>query len=482
MAVGMPTVAAGAAQIAGLTSDSRQVAPGFLFAALPGSKADGRAFVDAAIERGAAAILLPEGSEIDRAKAQARGVSLLFESAPRRRFAQMAAAFHGRQPETVIAVTGTNGKTSVAHFAAQILKAAGRVSGYIGTLGAWGGAVRIDGSLTTPDPVALHQVLSRMADAGVTHLAMEASSHGLDQFRVDGVRVAVAAFTNLSRDHLDYHGSMEAYFAAKARLFGEVVRADGTAVLNADVPEFAALDRLCAARAIRVISFGAHGRDLRLTDVAPTAAAQTLRVAIAGRTHVIELPLAGRFQASNALCAAGCAMATGVEPAVALAALAGLQGVPGRMQLAGRHASGAPVYVDYAHTPDALDTVLNALRPHTAARLIVVFGCGGDRDRGKRPLMGARACELADLVIVTDDNPRSEDPAAIRSQVLAGCPHATEIGDRAEAISFAVSQLRHGDVLLLAGKGHEAGQIVADRVIPFSDVDAARAALKSGAP
>jgi UDP-N-acetylmuramoyl-L-alanyl-D-glutamate--2,6-diaminopimelate ligase len=478
----MPTIAAGAVPVVGLTADSRRVAPGFLFAALPGSKADGRAFIDAAIERGATAILLPDGSEIDLAKVQARGVNLLFDSAPRRRFAHMAAAFHGRQPDTVVAVTGTNGKTSVAHFTAQLWARAGRTSGYLGTLGAWGGAVKVDGSLTTPDPVVLHGVLAQLAEAGVTHLAMEASSHGLDQFRVDGVRIAVAAFTNFSRDHLDYHGSMEAYFAAKSRLFSEVVRADGTAVLNADVPEFAALERLCKARGVRALTYGVHGRDLKLAGVVPTAAAQTLRVDVNGQSIAVELPLAGRFQASNALCAAGCAMATGIRPATAVAALAELQGVPGRMQLAGRHASGAPVYVDYAHTPDALGTVLSALRPHTAGRLIVVFGCGGDRDRGKRSLMGARARDLADLVIVTDDNPRSEDPAAIRKEILAGCPDATEIGDRGEAIARAVGQLRAGDVLLLAGKGHESGQIVGDRVIPFSDIDVARTALRAEAP
>lgn len=463
-------------EIAGLTADSRAVKPGYLFAALPGSKADGRSFVSDAVSRGARAILAPPGLELGDARSDAAGepIRLITDSNPRRRFALMAAKFYNLQPETVAAVTGTNGKTSVAHFTQQLWNTLGHKSGYMGTLGAWGAGTKFDGSLTTPDPVGVHNLLSTMATSGVTHLAMEASSHGLHQFRIDGVRIGIAGFTNLSRDHLDYHGSMAAYLAAKMRLFSDVLMDGGTAVLNADTPEFPALDSACRLRDLRVISFGEQSESIRLESVVREAAAQHLNLTVFGQAYSVKLPLAGRFQAANAMCALGMVLAGGAHPKAAVAALETLKGVPGRLELVGEHANGAPVYVDYAHTPDALETVLNALRPHTAGKLVVVFGCGGDRDRGKRRLMGEQAKELADRVIVTDDNPRTEDAATIRREILQGAVGATEIGDRDHAIKTAIQSLNTGDVLLIAGKGHENGQIVGDTIIPFSDADVAR--------
>jgi len=468
--------------IAGLTADSREVRLGYLFAALPGAKADGRTFVAEAVARGARAILAPPGTELGPARADGRGqpIRLVTDSNPRRRFALMAARFYPHQPRTIAAVTGTNGKTSVAHFAQQLWTALGHRAGYMGTLGAWGGGVRIDGSLTTPDPVGLHRVLDTLARADVTHLAMEASSHGLHQFRIDGVRVSIAGFTNLSRDHLDYHGSMAAYLAAKMRLVSDVVIEGGAVVLNADAPEFPAFDAAARLRRLRVLSYGERGAAIRLDGVTREAAAQVLKLSVFGRPFDVRLPLAGRFQAANALCALGFALAAGAEAADAVAALTRLTGVPGRLEHVGSHAAGAAVYVDYAHTPDALETVLTALRPHTAGRLIVVFGCGGDRDKGKRRLMGEKAKELADRVIVTDDNPRSEDPARIRHEILQGCPGAEEIGDRDAAIAAAVAGLGAGDTLLIAGKGHERGQIVGTTVIPFDDDEVARRHLRGG--
>ncbi|MBL8630841.1 MAG: UDP-N-acetylmuramoyl-L-alanyl-D-glutamate--2,6-diaminopimelate ligase, partial [Rhodospirillaceae bacterium] len=350
----------------------------------------------------------------------------------------------------------------------------GKQSGYMGTLGAWGAGKTFDGTLTTPDPVGVHSLLSTMAHAGVTHLAMEASSHGLHQFRVDGVRIDIAGFTNLSRDHLDYHGSMSAYLAAKMRLFADVMVDGGMAVLNADTPEFPALDAACRLRKLRVLSFGENGDTIRLLGVVREAAAQRLKLNVFGQVYDVTLPLAGRFQAANAMCALGFVLASGADPKEAVAALETLKGVPGRLQFVGAHKNGAPVYVDYAHTPDALETVLNALRPHTTGKLVVVFGCGGDRDKGKRRLMGEQAKELADRVIVTDDNPRTEEAAAIRREVLQGAVGAEEIGDRDLAIKTAIAGLNAGDVLLIAGKGHENGQIVGSTVIPFSDADVAQ--------
>jgi UDP-N-acetylmuramoyl-L-alanyl-D-glutamate--2,6-diaminopimelate ligase len=470
---GMNPAALKELEIAGLTADSRAVKPGYLFAALPGVKLDGRAFLKDAVARGASAVLAPPGTDLGELKSHAQPIRLITDSNPRRRFALMAAKFYGVQPDTVAAVTGTNGKTSVAHFTQQMWATLGNKSGYMGTLGAWGAGQAFDGTLTTPDPVGVHSLLSTMAKAGVTHLAMEASSHGLHQFRIDGVRISISGFTNLSRDHLDYHGSMSAYLAAKMRLFADVMVDGGTAVLNADTPEFPALDAACRLRKLNVLSFGEAGDAIRLLNVEREAAAQRLKLNVFGNVFNVKLPLAGRFQAANAMCALGFVLASGAEPKDAVRALETLEGVPGRLQLVGAHKNGAPVYVDYAHTPDALETVLNALRPHTTGRLVVIFGCGGDRDKGKRRLMGEQAVELADHVIVTDDNPRTEDAATIRREVLQGAEGATEIGDRDLAIKTAIHDLKSGDVLLIAGKGHENGQIVGSTVIPFSDAEVA---------
>ena len=460
-------------EIEGLTSDSRAVKPGDLFAALPGGREDGRKFIDDAIAKGAVAVLAPVGTKLDGDKAV-----LVTDDNPRRRFALMAALFYGRQPRTLVAVTGTNGKTSVANFTRQIWELLGQEAASFGTIGLVSRHRVEPGSLTTPDPVALHRTLAELVDDGVTHAAFEASSHGLDQYRLDGVALSAAAFTNLTRDHLDYHGSMEAYWQAKKRLFTEILPSWGTAVINADAPESDELIALCQKRGQHVLRFGRGEAEIRIGAVAPSAQGQRLELTVLGRDHLVALPLAGDFQADNAACALGLAIATGAEPSRAVAALAQLQGVPGRLQWVADSRAGAAIYVDYAHTPDGLDTALKALRPHTKGRLIVMFGCGGDRDPGKRPMMGAIAAERAEIAIVTDDNPRSEDPAAIRAQILAACPGASEIGDRRLAIRAAIGEAREGDVVVLAGKGHERGQIVGKEILPFDDAEEARLAVE----
>jgi UDP-N-acetylmuramoyl-L-alanyl-D-glutamate--2,6-diaminopimelate ligase len=456
--------------ILGLTSDSRLVKPGYLFAALSGRSADGRRFLDDALKRGAGAVLADRPADLP--------VPVVVDANPRRSLALMAALYYAPQPATAAAVTGTNGKTSVAVFLRQIWQEAGFKAASLGTIGMVAPGIDRPGSLTTPDPVELHKELQELARLGVDHLALEASSHGLDQFRLDGVKLAAAGFTNLTRDHLDYHPDMAAYFAAKARLFTELLPEDGTAVINIDQAEGGELAALCRQRGIRIVGYGRTGRaELRLIKAEPTDAGLAIEIELAAKRHAIDLPLLGGFQAMNALCALGLALATGVETQKALDALAGLKGAPGRMELAAIHPSGAKLIVDYAHTPDALETALKALRPHCPGRLVLVFGCGGDRDKGKRPLMGAIAQRLADLVFVTDDNPRSEDAGAIRRAILAACPKAQEIGDRRQAIFAAVRLLRPGDLLLIAGKGHERGQIVGPATLPFEDGEAARAAV-----
>jgi UDP-N-acetylmuramoyl-L-alanyl-D-glutamate--2,6-diaminopimelate ligase len=453
--------------IAGLTADSRKVAPGWLFAALPGSKADGRAFIAQALAQGAAAVLAPQGTEIDTGDAV-----LVTVANPRRVFALAASAFYGSQPKVMAAVTGTNGKTSTANFARQIWARLGHASAALGTLGVIAAGWPNAGSLTTPDPADLHAMLAELAEFGITHACMEASSHGLAQYRLDGVALQAAAFTNLTRDHLDYHATMEEYAAAKLRLFSEVLPEGGAAVINADCDIAGRIVALARERGQRVISFGRNGTEIRLIDARPTPDGQALALEVLGRRVDIVLPLAGTFQVANALTALGLVIGCGADPVAATAALEQLDGVPGRLQMV------APsIYVDYAHTPDALETVLNALKPHVAGKLVVVFGCGGDRDPGKRPQMGAIAARLADLAIVTDDNPRSEDPAAIRAAILAAAPGALEIGDRAAAIRHAVSGLAEGDVLVVAGKGHESGQIVKGVVLPFDDTEECRKAV-----
>ncbi len=462
-------------EITGLTADSRKVAPGYLFAALPGSQSDGRAFIDEAVAKGAVAVLAPKGTAL---RDYDHPVTLVEDDNPRRRLAMLAARFFAAQPECVAAVTGTNGKTSVADFTRQIWQHAGLKAASLGTLGLSPAHEAAPASLTTPDPVELHACLAALAVDGFTRLAMEASSHGLDQFRLDGVKVAAAAFTNLSRDHLDYHHDMAGYFAAKRRLFAELVASKGTAVLNADDPAFGELEEVSLARGLRVLSYGRSGRNLVLRELAPTPNGLDLTLDVCGARRQVILPLAGTFQAHNALAALGLAIATGVERDDAVSALSELKGVAGRMERIGRTPAGGEVFVDFAHTPDALAAVLKAARPHTQGRLWVVFGCGGDRDPGKRPQMGAVVDELADAAILTDDNPRGEDPAEIRRQALEAVPHAIEIGDRGEAIARAIVGLGEGDVLVIAGKGHETGQIVGDRVLPFDDREVARAALE----
>jgi len=459
-------------EVTGLTADSRAVEPGFLFAALPGALADGRDFIPQALDKGASALLLPQGSPHGTA------VPVLESAQPRRLFAQMAARFYGDQPTTIAAVTGTNGKTSVATFLRQIWTRVDKTAASMGTLGITAPNVKIDGTLTTPDPVALHKNLKTLHDAGVDHLAMEASSHGLDQFRLDGVKISAAGFTNLSRDHLDYHGDMAAYLAAKTRLFEDLLPEDGTAVLNADAPEFAALSKLCRARKLRVLSYGHSADDIVLNAVTHRPDGQDLSLTVLGKAYQIRLPLIGEFQVMNALCALGLALAETTDQNAAVLALEHLDGAPGRMERVATLSNGATVVVDYAHTPDALQTALLALRPHVDGKLSVVFGCGGDRDKGKRAQMGAVAARHADATIVTDDNPRSEDAREIRKSILAACPDALEIGDRAAAIAQGMDTLGPGDILLVAGKGHERGQIVGEKVLPFSDADAVRTVQK----
>lgn len=461
--------------IVGLASDSRAVKPGFLFAALAGVKTDGARFIDDAVRNGAAAVLAEPDAELAQRLAAAN-VAFVADAEPRARLAAIAATFFGRQPATVAAVTGTNGKTSVATFTRQIWTQLGFAAGSLGTLGVQAPGFEVVLAHTTPDPITLHRLLAELAGRGVDHLAMEASSHGLDQHRLDAVQVRAAAFTNLTRDHLDYHPSVEAYFAAKMRLFDAVMPPGGTAVVNADSDWYGAVAELAQARGHRLISYGARGADLRIERLAPHAHGLHLDLTLFGARHAIDLPLVGTFQAGNALCALGLVIACGADAGKAVAALSHLSGVPGRMQAVATTAAGAPIFVDYAHTPDALETVLRALRPHASGRLVVVFGCGGDRDRGKRPLMGRLAAELADVAYVTDDNPRTEDATGIRAAIMAACPGGIEIGDRAAAIDTAVTGLQAGDVLVIAGKGHEQGQIVGNVVRPFDDAAVARAA------
>jgi UDP-N-acetylmuramoyl-L-alanyl-D-glutamate--2,6-diaminopimelate ligase len=460
--------------VAEITADSRAAAPGTVFVAVPGTRVDGRAFAAAAAKAGAAAVV-GEGARPHDLPAPVPWVTV---PDVRRALALAAARRFPRQPERIVAVTGTSGKSSVADFVRQILARLGHASASLGTVGIVTSAGARYGSLTTPDPVALHASLDALAREGITHLAMEASSHGIDQRRLDGVRLAGAGFTNLGRDHLDYHPTLEAYLAAKLRLFETLLPAGEPVVVNADGAEAEAVMRVARARGLPVLATGRAGEGLRLIEAAPQGFAQRLTLAHGAQTSTVDLPLVGSFQVENALVAAGLAQAAapGTPMADVVAALAHLTGVPGRMERVGE-VDGALCLVDYAHKPEALDHVLAALRPFATGRLVCVMGCGGDRDRGKRPIMGRIASARADAVIVTDDNPRSEDPAAIRAEILAAAPGAREIGDRAEAIRTAVAALRPGDVLVVAGKGHETGQIIGDRTLPFSDHDAVRQAI-----
>lgn len=465
------------AVVTGIALDSRAVRPGFLFAALPGTRVHGAEFITFALRMQAGAVLTDRAGAALAAEALAQHpeVALIVAEDVRAAFAMTAALWFGRQPDCTVAVTGTNGKTSVASFTRQIWNALGHGAINIGTTG-------VEGSWatplahTTPDTLTLHRVLSEAADAGITHAAMEASSHGLDQRRLDGVRLAAAAFTNLSQDHLDYHADMEAYFEAKCGLFTRLLPDDAPAVVNTDDPWGIRLVQTLGDRPVLRIG-SAETCDLRILAQRYTAHGQELRFAVKGKPYQVRLPLVGGFQAANALVALGLAVATGAHAVEAMAALPNLRGVRGRMQLAATRRNGAPVFVDYAHTPAAVETALKALRPHVMGRLIVVLGAGGDRDRAKRPLMGRAAAENADVVYVTDDNPRSEDPAEIRRAILAACPEANEVGDRAEAILRGVDALLPGDALLIAGKGHEQGQTIGDTVYPFDDLEQASVAV-----
>jgi len=447
------------------------VRPGWLFAALPGAKADGRSFVPAALSAGAAAVLAGEAMP-------GLAAPVIQVGDPRRAYALAAAAFHGAQPKTCVAVTGTNGKTSVAVFCRQIFERAGHASASMGTLGVQAGTEQLTGpGLTTPDAADVAAILADLAARGVTHLALEASSHGIDQRRLDGVRISAAGFLNLTQDHLDYHGTMGAYRAAKLRLFDTLLPRGAAAVLNADSEAFPAFAAAAVTAGQTLITVGAMGQGLTLVGRSLTPGGQSLRIKAWGRDFDVALPLAGAFQAGNALVAAGLCIAAGERVETVLGALEHLQGAPGRLQLVGAGPLGGDAYVDYAHTPDGLRTVLQALRPHARGRLIVVFGAGGDRDRAKRPIMGSIAADLADIAIVADDNPRSEDPAAIRAEIRAGNPGLVDIGDRRAAIAEAAARLQTGDILVVAGKGHETGQTVGDAIHPFDDVLETRRAL-----
>jgi UDP-N-acetylmuramoyl-L-alanyl-D-glutamate--2,6-diaminopimelate ligase len=455
--------------VAGVSADSRAVGAGFLFVAVPGTKADGLAFAADAVARGATAVV----GESERPANLPATVAFARVDNARRLLALAAARLYPRQPGTIVAVTGTSGKSSVADFARQIFAALGHPAASLGTIGVVKPDGATYGSLTTPDPVTLHKTLDSLAGEGVTHLAMEASSHGLDQYRLDGVRLTAAGFTNLGRDHLDYHPTVEAYLQAKLRLFDTLLPDGATAVVNADVAEAEAVEAVADARGLKLFTVGRKGRDLVLEDAIRAGFDQRLTIRHAAGTQEVILPLAGDFQAANALMAAGLVIAAGEEPGRVIAAMAGLKGVKGRLERVAA-LKGGLVFVDYAHKPDALAHALGALRPYASGRLMVVFGAGGDRDPGKRPIMGQVAAENADVVIVTDDNPRSEDPAAIRAAILAAAPGACEIGDRRTAIRAALADLRAGDVLVIAGKGHETGQIVGTRTLPFSDHDVVR--------
>jgi UDP-N-acetylmuramoyl-L-alanyl-D-glutamate--2,6-diaminopimelate ligase len=466
-------------EISGLTADSRRVQPGYLFAALPSatenSGTDGRNYIKDALARGAVAILAPDGTLIEREDAKAP--CLITDENPRWRLAQFASRFYEKQPRTVVGITGTNGKSSVAGFTRQIWALLGHNSASMGTLGLDADGFEAGPSLTTPDPVTLHETLSDLASAGIQHLALEASSHGLDQYRLDGVRFAAAAFTNFSRDHLDYHKTEAAYFDAKLRLFRFLLPHDGAAVLNADSPYFNLVADACRSSGHRIRSFGIQTSDIHIADVSALPNGLRLCVTMRDQSYETRLNLVGGFQAYNVLAALGLAIETGADLTDAFGTLAHLRGVRGRMERIGALDNDAQIYVDYAHTPDALKTALTAIRPHVRGNLHVVFGAGGDRDSGKRPMMGAVAAEFADRIIVTDDNPRREDPETIRRQILNSCPEAAEIGDREDAITTAIGNLESGDILIIAGKGHETGQIVGNETHPFDDAEIARGVI-----
>lgn len=458
--------AAQSLEIEHITADSRQVKNGSLFVALSGTKSNGLDYAQQAAEQGALAVLCAaDAGDV------ALDIPVLRSANPRRSLSLMAAAFYNKQPTHIVAVTGTDGKTSTADFSRQFFHELGFSAASLGTIGITLGAGRqmADGTHTTPDPVALHEQLSQLAQKGCTHLAMEASSHGLHQHRLDGVRLSAAAFTSFARDHMDYHPTEEDYFNAKARLFSELLPQKGTAVLNGDDVRGAQLETICRQRGITILDYGESAQEMRIKSIEPHGSGQQVEAIIIGTPYTFDVPLAGRFQVMNILAAVGLAVATGSNVDDLVAIMPKLRGVPGRLEQVAILANGAAIYIDYAHTPAALANILRSLRPHTKNKLHVVFGCGGDRDKGKRPLMGAAASELADSVIVTDDNPRTEDAAQIRTEVLAQAAGALEVGDRRKAIEAAMQNLQSGDVLVIAGKGHEKTQTIGSEVIPFHD-------------
>ena len=461
-------------EITGLAVDSRKILPGEVFFAVPGAKDDGLGYAAAALAKGAGVVVAERAPDFDLA-------AFVRVADVRAALARAAARFYPRQPATIVAVTGTSGKTSVAAFARQIFERLGFEAASLGTIGVVSRTVSVYGSLTTPDPITLHRMLDRLAEARVTHLALEASSHGLDQKRLDGVRLTAGAFTNLSRDHMDYHATAEDYLAAKLRLFRELLPIGAPAVIDADSEIGPRVEAAAREAGREPVMVGRRGEAIRLLGAKREGFATRLEIVHEGRSHKVLLPLPGDFQVSNALVAAGLCIACGGEPSAAFAALETLEGAPGRLERVGEK-RGAPVFVDYAHKPDALEKTLAALRPFVRGRLVVAFGCGGDRDPGKRPMMGAIATRGADVVIVTDDNPRSEAPAAIRAQILAGGAGLKEVGDRRQAIAAGAALLEAGDILIVAGKGHEQGQTVGDRTLPFDDMEETRRALGLAQP
>lgn len=458
-------------EITSLTADSRQVEGFSLFAALPGDKLDGRDYIESAIENGASAILsLPGLADMP--------VPYIAVENPRKKYAKFAARIYAGQPKIIAAMTGTNGKSSTIEFLRQIWSFAGKKSACFGTLGVTTDTGVLPLTHTTPDAVALHQTLQNLSQEGITHAGMEASSHGLAQYRLDGVKLSAVGFSNLTQDHFDYHSDMEDYFTAKSRLFTELAASHTPAVINVDGEYGRRMAGVAKSAGLDVLTVGWAGDDIRISEITPRSASQSLELVWAGKRHKIELPLAGEFQVLNAVSALGLAVKTGVAPETALKALAHLHGVAGRMEKAGMSKTGAPVFIDFAHTPDGLEKLLRGVRPHTQGKIIVIFGCGGDRDPDKRIKMGGIAAKLADVAIVTDDNSRSENPASIRSAVMKGCPDATEIGDREAAIKYGIGLLEKGDCLVIAGKGHETGQITGGKAIPFNDVTVAKSVLK----
>ena len=468
MRLGELTGHADNAVVTGFAIDHRKVAPGTVFGAFRGSRVNGEDFIPAAIEAGAIAVVTRNGVPVD-------GAVALYADEPRRRFALLAGRFFAPFPATTVAVTGTNGKTSTVELTRQLWRMAGHNAASIGTLGVTTAGESVSTGLTTPDVVTFLSNMAGLAREGVTHAAFEASSHGLDQYRTEGLPVRAAAFTNLSRDHLDYHGDMAAYLTAKMRLFSEVVDADGTAVIWQDDEASDRVIDLARARGLKLVGVGTRGATIKLVERTPGQLGQTLRLCYCGHDMTVALPLIGAYQAANALMAAALVIATGGDAGQTLANMSRLQGVRGRLERACITRGGAPVYVDYAHTPDALAAAISALKPHAVGRLILVFGAGGDRDAGKRSEMGVIAQAMADRVIVTDDNPRNEDPAIIRAAIMVKAPEATEIGDRRDAIAAAIAEAGPHDIVLIAGKGHETGQQVGDRLLPFDDVAVARA-------